>query len=823
MRPVKPAAARWRIGVGALALALLCAPARAEMPLPPARPTQNMFGMTGLIDMPSALMQPDGQVGFTTSYFAGFTRFTLSAQILPGVEAAFRYSILNDFFDARGDDSTLYDRSFDLKLRLLPEGEMTPALAIGLQDFLGTGVFSGEYVVATKSLFDGRVSATAGVGWGRFASLNGVSNPFCDAFDRFCDRNSSSDFGGNVNFGEYFSGRDVGFFGGVEWRTPVKGLSAKLEYSNDDYARERRFADFDPSFPINMGLQYRPVDWAEFGLFWMYGAAVGASLTVSGNPFRPAAPAENEPGPLAFLPRPRPADLDRQAGLGAVEAMIDAQATTIRFAEAPVADVTVETRLGGVRWASATLPESAGHTCPTEAAAAIDAEFGVLDALTIRHADGTVVCTLALRPAGREAIRLIRRASLAYPTDWHDDPERRAAALDALATALAADGIGLFAADLGPDRITVHVENPKFAETPQAIGRTARALARSMPPSVATFEIVPTASSLGLVAVTLDRALLEDQVNRADAARDAWVGARVADAPPRTVPPREGVFPRFSWAINPNVPVSLFDPDEPLRADLNIAAGVTAEVLPGLSFTGVAQKRIVGMLDDITRESDSQLPRVRSDFAEFLREGDPGITRLTADYVTKLAPSVYGRLSGGLLESMFGGVSGEVLWQPVAQPWGVGIEINYARQRDFDMRFGFQDLDAVTGHASFYWDTGFHGMQLQLDAGRYLAEDWGGTVTLTRRFANGWEIGAFATFTDVSFDEFGEGSFDKGLILTIPLNWALPYETRSRFTSVIRPLTRDGGQRLGIANRLHPTVRETGRAGLRRDWGSFWE
>jgi len=150
---------------------------------------------------------------------------------------------------------------------------------------------------------------------------------------------------------------------------------------------------------------------------------------------------------------------------------------------------------------------------------------------------------------------------------------------------------------------------------------------------------------------------------------------------------REGVFPRFSWAINPNVPVSLFDPDEPLRADLNIAAGVTAEVLPGLSFTGVAQKRIVGMLDDITRESDSQLPRVRSDFAEFLREGDPGITRLTADYVTKLAPSVYGRLSGGLLESMFGGVSGEVLWQPVAQPWGVGIEINYARQRDFDMRF----------------------------------------------------------------------------------------------------------------------------------------
>ena len=49
---------------------------------------------------------------------------------------------------------------------------------------------------------------------------------------------------------------------------------------------------------------------------------------------------------------------------------------------------------------------------------------------------------------------------------------------------------------------------------------------------------------------------------------------------------------------------------------------------------------------------------------------------------------------------------------------------------------------------------------------------------MQRRFANGWSVGAYATKTDVTADEFGEGSFAKGVTLTIPLRWATPFETR---------------------------------------------
>jgi hypothetical protein len=157
------------------------------------------------------------------------------------------------------------------------------------------------------------------------------------------------------------------------------------------------------------------------------------------------------------------------------------------------------------------------------------------------------------------------------------------------------------------------------------------------------------------------------------------------------------------------------------------------------------------------------------------------------------------------------------------QYWGLGAELNWVQQRDFDQLFGFRDYNIVTGHASLYWDTGWNGVSAQIDAGRYLAGDWGGTFTLKRRFSNGWELGGFATFTNVPFSEFGEGSFDKGIIVTIPIDWALPMATKAKYSAVIRPLTRDGGQRLSIANRLYPTVESTRRDELRSSWQTFWK
>ena len=62
------------------------------------------------------------------------------------------------------------------------------------------------------------------------------------------------------------------------------------------------------------------------------------------------------------------------------------------------------------------------------------------------------------------------------------------------------------------------------------------------------------------------------------------------------------------------------------------------------------------------------------------------------------------------------------------------------------------------------------------------------------------------TLTNVSAAQFGEGSFDKGIIIRIPFDWLLPVPTQSEYSVDLRPLTRDGGQRLAGDTVLYDTL-----------------
>ena len=170
---------------------------------------------------------------------------------------------------------------------------------------------------------------------------------------------------------------------------------------------------------------------------------------------------------------------------------------------------------------------------------------------------------------------------------------------------------------------------------------------------------------------------------------------------------------------------------------------------------------------------------------------------------------------------MYGGASAEVLWKKPENPYAIGAELNYVQKRDRDDIFGFDDYSVLTGHVSGYMDfgNGFHG---QLDVGRYLAGDWGATVTLDREFNNGWRVGAYATLTDVPFEEFGEGSFDKGIRLSLPVDWFVGEPTKETRNFNINSLSRNGGARVNVGGRLYERVRSAQQNELETRWGRYW-
>ncbi|THH35104.1 YjbH domain-containing protein [Aliishimia ponticola] len=699
-----------KVAVAGLAMAsIMTVPLWAEVgSLPVSKPkganaSYSTYGTPGLIDMPTALSFPDAELGTTVFNFGNTTRTTIAFQLTPRLTTSFRYSALKGLGDPSVRE-TLYDRSFDLHYRLVDETDFRPAIAIGLRDFIGTGVYSSEYVVASKSLGAG-ITVTGGVGWGRLGGLSGY-NSRVDTFDRL---------GGQLEAGNWFRG-NAELFGGIAWQATDK-LQFKLEYSPDEYAKEVGRDIHDIDSPVNFGLDYRFNEAVSVQAFYMYGTTFGASLNLINNPKRSVAPSNLQGAPFP-----------------------------------------VRVRAPG---------------------------------------------------AGRDL-------------GWTVDNQQVAVRRDALGKLMENEGLAVERLDLQPRSVEIHIRNDRYSYGAEAVGRTARVLSQVMPDSVETFTIVPVVRGVPASAVTLQRRDVERFEHAADGSERMLERAQITDASTRK-PARfdDTLYPKFTWGLGPFAQASYFDPDDPIRIGVGLELSANYDLAPGLSLSGSLRQRLAGDIGDSDRPSDSVIQKVRSESNIYDREGETALRTLTLDYYFKPGSDLYGRVSAGYLESQYGGLSAEVLWKPVQSDFAIGAEINYVKQRDYDQGFGFRDYEVATGHVSGYWDVG-GGYHAQVDAGRYLAGDWGATVALDREFRNGWRVGAYATLTDVSFDDFGEGSFDKGLRITVPLSPLIGKETRKKFTTEIQPLTRDGGARLEVDGRLYETVREYHGSDLEGGWGRFW-
>lgn len=393
-------------------------------------------------------------------------------------------------------------------------------------------------------------------------------------------------------------------------------------------------------------------------------------------------------------------------------------------------------------------------------------------------------------------------------------------------------GVSVDAFHLSRYKVTAFVTPTQFRQYARNVGRVARTLANNVPDSVEELEIVTLNSGLETGRVSVRRRDLENAVSGRGSVEEIWTGARFHQ--PRGSKPdsvqyfdddvvrNDLRYPTLSWHIRPAIRTHVGGPDDLFLYQIYIATTAQVELARGLSVTGVVGKNVTSTLDEITLTSDSQLPHVRSDIREYLQQGKDGnIQRLQADYLFQAGSSFYGRVSAGLFEEMFGGVGGEVLYRPLGSRLAIGADINRVRQRDYDQRFDFRDYEVTTGHFNVYYKLPFFGILAETHTGRFLAGDVGTQFALSRRFESGIHFGGWATITDVPAEVFGEGSFDKGVYISIPLEVLLASSSRRVGTFAFRPLTRDGGQMLGSAKRLYGQVELGNLDAIAQDWDRF--
>lgn len=693
--------------------AALMAAAPALAPALAQAQSTSVYGTPGLIETPTAEMYPDGTLAFTSGVLDQTLRATMTFQMLPWVHGSFRYAVIEGFDGEIGDR---FDRSFDLHFQLREEGRTSPALALGLRDFGGTGIYASEYLVATKTFRD-RLKLSGGIGWGRLAGRGSFSNPLGLLSSRF-DTRSDPRAGnitetGRLDFGNWFRG-DAALFGGASWAYSDR-LTLLAEYSPDLYTKERDRIGFEVSSPFNFGAQYRLKNGSQVTAAFMYGTTLGLNYSYFIDPRQSVAPGGQGASPPPLQP------IDR------------------------------------VALASWNLPDTAA-------------------------------------PGRRQQV---------------------------LTRSLELEGLRLVYLEDAGGTLRIGVENGTYGQAAQAIGRAARVLANTQPARVQSFDIALMSNGVPLSSVRIARQDLYELEHDPDGAWRSFARAEVSDSLTLV---RGGftdaAYPNFSYRFGPYLQASFFDPDAPLRYEIGAQMGLDYTAAPGFTLSAGLRQPAAGNLDDSQRQSNSVIQRVRSDWGIYARESDLRVEHLTAEYIWRPGTDLYARTTAGYLETMYGGVSAEVLWFPADSRLALGAEVNYVKQRDFDVLFGFQDYSVATGHVSAYYDLPgeYHA---QVDAGRYLAGDYGATVTLDREFANGFKVGAFFTLTTVSFDDFGEGSFDKGIRLEIPVSWLTGRPSRDRLAQVIRPVLRDGGARLNVRNRLYGVTREARAQQLAKGWGRF--
>ena len=257
--------------------------------------SQTTYGGVGLIETPTARFADDGELLFGVSSEDIFNRVFFKMQFLPWMETVLRYTEGTFSEYQPGIPQTWKDKGLDAKFRLYQNNQAGLSLAMGLTDIGGTGFYSSEYIVMSKAT--NSIDYSLGIGWGYLAGTGNINN-FIGYLDSERDiRGGASRYGGKINLKRFFSGDKASIFGGLEYFTPIKNLSLKVEYDPSDYSVptgvrkkffckvncEKFYVDSRTNYALNYRIDVSDRENIDLSLGYIRGNTIYANIAVHSN------------------------------------------------------------------------------------------------------------------------------------------------------------------------------------------------------------------------------------------------------------------------------------------------------------------------------------------------------------------------------------------------------------------------------------------------------------------------------------------------------------------------------------------------------------
>lgn len=651
-------------------------------------PTRAIGSGAGLIYMPTARFFPEGYMFYDTNRSGPYQQFRLSFTPFSWAEASLFYNDINTLrygIQARKNQS-YKDKGFAFRVKAKDQGYF-PALVLGMEDFAGTGLYSGEYITSSYSYKD--FDFTLGYGWGKYGSRSNVKNIFTYVDDSFRYRvENVGSTGGKLSTSAWFSG-PASLFGGVEYLISQKhNITLKAEYSSNDFNEEVTYSPaVDWKYPerygspnrkyeksrYNFGISWRPTKNIQTSLFFTRGNEISWQFSLLGDVSRVS----------------RPLGLTKNIG--------DRREISPR------------------------------------------SQF-YLDILNFFNSRGILIQNLHLEDANSTlVVKYIQ--------------------------------------SLKNEELDVILEMETYL--------------RAKYPELSEIVFIPKLGPFDYASVSTNKN------------NNIFISGNKY---PYTSFNPKVIYPFVEWSLAPGYKLHLGSPAGFVLGELNLTASTTLVYNPNLEFDMRYIFPLLNNYEDLYYFSDpsDNLYPLRVNIQDYLREGTIGPEITQVSYMTGFNDHYFLGLAGDL-ELMLGGVHLEYLYRKTEWPISFGLDFTHAKERKPKKSFfSYGRYNTNTFNGNLYYYNEKTRLQFYLSIGRYLAKDEGYTFEVSRKFRNGFTVGGFFTRTDLSFEEFGEGSFDKGIFFSLPINLFSSKNHRGgSFGEGYRPVTRDGGSKVYVTKRLY--------------------
>jgi len=660
----------------------------------------NSLGQTGLITIPSAELHEEQSAYFTFNRSNFIKLGVITITPFDWMEASYFYYRPDDLL--WGSTKGLYlDKGFNVKFSYKPKNILLPRIALGLDDFAGTGQFTREYIITTydfKSL-----KFTSGLGWGKYVGESSIKNPLSIFSEEFSKREELNfGKGGSLSSSIWFKGPVTPLIG-LEYKLKnIKNTTIKIERNPYDYfkfsccgeglSEESRLVRPKES-GINFGLSYKYKDFGNVDLSYIKGNSWNISFSIGfrGN--------KNYRNKEKFSPKLE--NIDYKQNSVKNEFYLDLL-HNLNQNKLYLQTANLDNKILNVSIESADHINPVIYTSRTAYIANEVAKFNniKLDNIETGHLN-----------------RGIKINSAKYYTK------------------------DLNLVDRKPDILVKR------------------------------------------------RTILENSDNNSHNKHEFRPTVQ---------------FPVIINNLSPDIKSHVGSPEKFMYTGIGIKASTEIQFNRNLVFFSSIGRIIEDNFDEKVSEPNSQLQEVRTQIVDYLQEssGDIYIDRMEMEHIASPINNIYTKVSFGYLESMYGGVAAEVMYKPFEGKVAMSLELNRVTQRAFDQKFTFSKYKVSTQHFNVAYYHPKTNVLAKWSFGQYLAGDKGYTLDLSRRMPNGWQAGVWFSNTNVSAVQFGEGSFDKGFYMNIPLNiFSKSYSKNSQGVSV-RSMTRDGAQKLELRNRL---------------------